>query len=239
MRLKNEGTFEFNGINSRTFDIYVSEVPKLNRPKRKIDTYTVPGRNGVIVKSQDAWENVTQSYKTFAGCDPEDATAYSDLIAEWLSVSGYKRLEDSFNPDIYRLAYADSELDIESIMTVAAVTTIEFSCDPRRFLKSGERIYTFTSGASLVNPTKQTANPLITVYGSGAGTLTIGNYTISISEIGTMVTINTEIDKSYNGTTNRGYTIKGDLPKLLPGSNPISISGGIEKIEIKPNWWRL
>ena len=52
------GIITWNGVSSDTLGIYVEKAPSMNRPARKMDSYDVPGRNGSIIRMQDAWENV-------------------------------------------------------------------------------------------------------------------------------------------------------------------------------------
>jgi hypothetical protein len=53
-------------------------------------------------------------------------------VSAWLhSTSDYARLEDTFEPDIYRLAYYTEETEIENALTEYGRTTILFNCRPR------------------------------------------------------------------------------------------------------------
>ena len=82
---------------------------------------------------------------------------------------------------------------------------------------------------------------MITVRGSGAGSLTVNGHTVAISEIGTSVTLNTEILRAYNGLTRRDQTITGKIEqlRLQPGANTVSFTGGVTSVEIIPRWWMI
>lgn len=114
----------------------------------------------------------------------------------------------------------------------------QFDCLPQHFLKSAENTVTkSTSGGYITNPTQFKALPLIVVYGSGSCTLTVGDYMVEISEIGTSVTMDCEIMRAYNGNTPRDSTITGPFPVLVPGRNNIRFDGGVTRVEIAPRWW--
>ena len=61
------GVISWNGKRSDQFGVAVEKFPTYQKPERKRETFSVPGRNGDIVLMQDAWENITQEYEIFAG----------------------------------------------------------------------------------------------------------------------------------------------------------------------------
>ena len=233
--------FTWNGKNSGDFGIYVQETPKLTRAARKMQVVDVEGRNGAIVFPQKAWNNVARSYAVFSGEKTWDAERNFDAIIEWLSAEGYCRLEDDFEPDVFRMAYFAGSVDITNLFGETGQTTLDFNCKPQKFLKSGEKAISFSSGGgTLRNPTGFEAKPLITVYGSGSGTISIGGTSVSISSIGTSVTLDCENMDAYKGSTNRNNTITAStFPVLKPGDNAVTLTGGATSAVITPRFWRL
>lgn len=79
------------------------------------------------------------------------------------------------------------------------------------------------------------------VNGSGKGNLRIGDYVITISNISSYLTIDSELQDAYKGTTNCNslVTLSNGFPKLIKGENEISFSGGITSVEVIPKWWTL
>lgn len=104
----------FNGVSSRDAGVkHVEHYPDLNRPARKVDVFSVPGRSGSVIFPQNAWEDIERQYDIFAG-DGLRGTAPGKFmsISEWLnSADGYARLEDTYEPDIFRLAYSLGNYD--------------------------------------------------------------------------------------------------------------------------------
>ena len=233
--------FNWNGMNSGDFGIYVQKSPKLTRAARKMQVVDVAGRNGALVFPQKAWNNVARSYAIFTGEKTWDAERNFDAIIEWLSAEGYCRLEDDFEPDVFRLAYFAGSVDITNLFGETGQATIDFNCKPQKFLKSGEKAISFSSGGgTLRNPTGFEAKPLITVYGSGSGTISVGGTSVSISSIGTSVTLDCENMDAYNGSTNRNNTITASsFPVLASGDNTVTLTGGATSVSIIPRFWRL
>lgn len=235
----------FDGIASNVFGIIVTKAPERPIPERKVDRVSVPGRNGDIIIEQDAWENVTLPYEIAYGVNTFGA--YSEKtgeIAAWLHASGgYRRLEDTFDADHYRLAAVIREMDTESILARLGRATLEFDADPRRFLKSGATEITVSSGDTLENPTAFTAKPLIEVRGteSGSGTITIGGKTIIINQIADMMILDCENQTAtdISGTLNYNLRVSGTYPVLPAGEQEVTFTGDITSLAIIPNWWEL
>lgn len=124
------GVITWNGVASDTLGIIVSKVPSLNRPQRKYNSYSVPGRNGDIIVMQDAYAEYEQEYEIFA---LDGAQVDARAIVDWLYQDGWCQLSDDWEPDYYRMAYFVGPVDIEPILEEAAVCTITFRCRPQRF----------------------------------------------------------------------------------------------------------
>jgi phage-related protein len=236
------GVIIFNDISSRDYDIQVEKLPDYETPEKDYDIIHVPGRNGDVIIDKGSYKNTRRRYQLSVGSLTKDFVSMANAISEWLhSASGYARLEDSYEPEYYRMAiYKDSGL-IENLLGSAGRTSIAFNCKPQRFLKSGDESTVFSEAGTIFNPTGFKSFPTIIINGNGAGVLRIGIYTVSVSSIGTSVTINSDIQDAYNGMENRNSTItlNNGFPKLVPGENNISFSGGITSVEVIPKWWTL
>lgn len=241
----------WNGVASDTLGVRIERSPEIIRPRRKADVVQIPGRNGDILFAQEAWNNYSQPYEIFFGTGADlSAETAADAVSEWLQSSGdYARLEDTFEPDIYRLAYYIEETSIYNALTEYGRTTIRFSCRPERFLKTGETATTLSSsGRTMSNPTKQFSRPLIRVNGSGNGTLTIAGtnttYSVSLTGISSYIYLDSDEQNAYRTTAenqNNKVTITsgGDFPRLAPGTNTISWSGGVTSVVITPRWFNI
>lgn len=236
------GVIIFNDISSRDYDIQVEKLPDYETPEKDYDIIHVPGRNGDVIIDKGSYKNTLRRYQLSVGSLTKDFVSMANAISEWLhSASGYARLEDSYEPEYYRMAiYKDSGL-IENLLGSAGRTSIAFNCKPQRFLKSGDESTVFSEAGTIFNPTGFKSSPTIIINGNGAGVLRIGIYTVSVSSIDTSVTINSDIQDAYNGMENRNSTItlNNGFPKLVPGENNISFSGGITSVEVIPKWWTL
>ena len=235
----NHGKIIWGGKSSQDLGIVIEKPPKISRPARKFTTYTIPGRSGDIIEPQDAWSNYTQSYSIWAGGYTYGSAQLSmSAISSWLlSPKGYQRLEDNFEPDIYREAYFVGPIEAEDILAQVGKCEIQFSCKPQRYLKLGERKKAYSSGDVIFNPTQFEAKPLITVYGSGSGSVTINGYTLTITGMTDYLNIDCETMDVYRQTSeNRNSLVSGQFPVLSPENNTVVYSN-LSSVEITPRYF--
>lgn len=223
-----------------TWDFPIMKVEKYPSSRggiRKYQTYSVPGRNGDLHIDEGAFQNYTQPYECYYHTDQMTNETAHDVRAWLLASSGYRRLIDVYDPTHYRLATVLDELEIQNILNKYGRFTVNFNCDPRSFRLSGDYPQKLTAPTVLRNDGSP-ALPIITVYGSGAGSLTVGNVTVQIVELDECITLDCETQNAYQGSQNRNSKISApEFPTLLHGENPISWSGGVDWVEIIPRWW--
>lgn len=165
-----QGLIVYGGGSSSSYGMVVAEAPAYERPKRKQTIYNVPGRSGSVIFQEDAWEDVNRSYKVWLAPNSTRTLAQRvDALEAWLnSKTGYVRLEDNFEPDVYRLAYYPGGDGFTNNMTQYGEATLNFTCRAERFLKSGETAVAINIGSgsstsfTINNPTKYTSKPLFT-----------------------------------------------------------------------------
>lgn len=234
-------TFTFNNINSSQFHLYCSNGGTYDAPERDVTSVSVPGRNGELTIDNGRFANVNVAFPCFVA---KQFAQNAENIRGWLMTPrGYCRLTDDAHPGEFRMARYVGGVKFEPKYTDKEATMeIVFSCMPQRFLTSGESVlrYTGKSGNIASNPTPFDAKPLVTVYGSGNGSVVIGGATISISNINGSVTIDCDTMNAYNGAENRNGTITvSGWPVLPPGQSGYSFNGGVTSIEIVPRWWTV
>ena len=232
-------TFTFNGRTSSEFGVYISGLQSFDTPQKSIETIVVPGRNGTLTIDNNRYENIPVSFLCFI---PNNfKTNYESLRNFLLSGSaGYLRLEDTYHPNEYRLARYVKGIEPDLSQEIKAGSfTLEFDCEPQRFLTSGEIITELTADGTISNLTRFNSKPLVRIF--GAGGLTIGSTQLTITTAGTAyIDIDSEAQDISEGTTNRNSNVElTEFPELVPGDNGIVIGAGISKVQITPRWWQL
>ena len=242
------GIVIFNNIPSTTVHVVVEHRPHYQTPAKDYEIIHVAGRNGDVIIDKGSYQNANRAYDIAFGSYEKKHSEMALAVSEWLhSASGYARLEDTYEPDYYRMACYQEEMQLENILNHFGRATINFNCKPQRFMKSGDRVITFTkSGESIINPTSFEALPIITIYGTGECILGVNGTRIQITDVGNSITLNSELQEAYlAGSVNQP---KNDKVKLLSGgyqsfqkgANEITWSGsGVTRVEVVPKWWTL
>lgn len=236
------GVIIFNGRSSEEVGLEVETYPSYASPKRSYETIQVPGRNGTIYIDNGSWENVKRTYQVSVGSRYRDYTKMVNRISEWLhSTFTYARLEDTYEPEYYRMALFLDEIEFSNIYNQGGQAELSFDCKPQRFLKIGEEPIICTETRRIVNPTSFASSPIIRVYGTGAGEVTLGDYRAQFSIVDTEVILDSETQDVYfqNQNKNDTVTLERGFPKFEPGEQAISFSGSITKVEVIPKWFTI
>jgi phage-related protein len=229
--------FIFGNIDSRDCGVYISRNGVYNAPEREYNVVSVPGRNGDLIIDSGRYKNITLTYKAFIVSD--FAQNIGALRSVLLSQNGYKRLEDSYNPDEFRQAYFQGGINVSPRKQGdAGEFDLSFICKPQRFLKSGDEEIEITIEGSVQNPTPFPAKPLITVNGNG--TLYWGDEEIVVESGFDSITIDSELCDCYHNSQNANDLVtfsSGNFPLLQPGLTEIGWEG--DDMTIIPRYFNL
>ena len=233
------GVIIFNNKSSADCRIQVAHPPGYAYPERDYTITHIPGRNGDIIQDNGCYKNVERTYEVSFDAPNEDFATYANAVSAWLhSTTGYARLEDSYEPNYYRMAIYQESNIFENLYNQAGTATIVFECKPQRFLKTGDNTITIKNGLTIMNPTGFEAYPLFKVTGT-SGVLTVNGNSIAISSLDGFVMLDCELQDAYKENINKNSTISGTFPVLKPGSNTIRWTGGISSVTMKPRWWTI
>lgn len=232
-------TFYIDGIDAASAGIHLQKPIVFSEAVPNINSKTIPGRNGDLIFDTGSYKNRSGSASCF--CLQEDVEGAISSAGRFLmSKKGYRRLETSDDPNHYWMARVKNSPQIEMRLRVLAPFEIEFDCKPQRFVKSGENTVVFTESGSLSNQYGQTALPLITLYGNGTGTLTIGSCVVDVKNLDGVLYLDSDTQNAYNDNGNQNMNINAPVFPTLPGGETqIAFIGGIERVEIVPRWWEL
>lgn len=231
--------FVYDGKNSQDLGLLISGEKTYNSPSRDVTTVSIPGRSGDLIIDNGRYNNIEISYTvSFRKDVPEKTRA---LKAWLLSNAGYRRLDDTYQPEYFRLAAISNATAFEISINRYGTAELIFNCNPFLFSKGGEQTVSIpASGGRIYNPEYFESRPIITVYGNGNGVLSVNNINYNLSDIDGYVTINSDVGLVYKGTENKNSTVNFiEFPTLQVGENIIDWTGGITKVEIIPRWCTL
>lgn len=232
--------FIYDGVSSADFNLWILGKATYGAPKRRTESEAVLGRNGELTIDYGNYENADITYKQCSITEDFDRSieAFRDFL---MTRVGYKRLEDTYHPEEYRMARVSKEFDPTVVTRRNAATfDLVFDCMPERFLKAGEVQKVFTEDGSIYNFTPHASQPKIMV--SGVGTVTIGESTIAIKKNDSVVTLDSQIARCTCNDSNWSANVDlsdKEYPMLAAGRNGIVLGEGITKVVIEPRWYRL
>lgn len=159
----------FNGVSSDEVGVIVEHYPRVVFPKRRTNTFQIPGRNGDLIIDDEVYDNYDQQYEIFIDAkDRGGLEAAMPRLASWLlSGTGYCRLEDSYFPEFFRMAYVPEAHEFLSYFNEYGRGTLTFNCAPERWYKSGEVEIEVQNGQVLHNPSGFRAWPILRAGESG------------------------------------------------------------------------
>ena len=231
--------FIFDGLNSADYGLLLSGPETTEAPERDVSSVQVPGRSGDLLIDNGRFKNRSLRYRAAIIRDFE--SRFAAFKTALLLRTGVRRLEDSIHPEEFRLAAFKGPIAPETTpFNKAGEFTLEFDAKPQRYLRSGERAIRPVSGGTLLNPGFP-ALPLITVWGSGAGLLRIGDGEVAFTERFTgPVILDCDTQNAYYGVENKNKEISAPAFPVLPaGESRVSWCGGVERVELVPRWWTV
>lgn len=261
------GNLIFNRFSIKDYGIVVQTFPSYEYPENVYEIIHIDGKNGDFVLDKNSFKNVERTYYLAAAVNLGSTFTKNanKLISGFKSVKGYARLEDSYEPEYFRLAMFRESGEVKNIYNEAYTVEAVFDCKPQRFLKIGETVKEYhypLSGdiITIINPTKFISEPLIefeidasSVVGDNVilefehlenGEIKNTTDVLIDKNVGSGV-IDSELQDCLNYDSGISY-INNDIelthgfPKLYPGKNFIHVnSTGVVRINITPRWWTL
>lgn len=242
------GIVKFNGISSDDIGLIVQTIPSYSFPEKEYDKVHIPGKNGDLIVNKGSYKNVEKKYAFAKVFKPGDRFVSSaEAIVAWLSsAEGYARLEDSYEPDYYRMAMFKDEGELNNYYDMATVLDVTFECKPQRWLISGEKEITVTSGDTITNPTKFDAMPIIKIktIPNQNSIINLGDFILTVLSFNESkdIIIDCENMECYSGNTLYNSSLQlntNDFPVLKKASTTTITYENITELKIIPRWWTL
>lgn len=212
--------------------VYMPSRPAIPSNEERIEYSEIPGRDGSVSYS-DGYKD-----REF----PIDFNAYdeSNVNNKMRKINpifvNAKTIRFTDDPNIFykvkQMRVADKERPFPSLYNFTVDTTIE----PFDYMLSGTYKFQAKNGDIIENQGTYNSRPIITVFGMGTATVSIGAYSFTIENLDSSATINSEIFKCYKGTENIGTRVKGSFPLFDVGTSKIVLPSNVTHIEIVPNW---
>jgi len=231
--LKDAHNFWFNGRSLHDFDAIVTKPPPIDFAYEHHESFTIPGRDGTLHEARPSYRSRPKPAECVLFTQK-----YLSELAGWLRGSGNVIFSTERNFSYRAIVRSPIPLEwvfnngFRSFLVQFEVQPFKYSNNPENdFLSTTEHINFFGKGS-------RTAEPVITIFGTGNITLTINGSPIQLIGVSGHITLNSEIMDAYSGNTNLNNRMTGAFPILRSNGemNTISWTGNVQRVEIIPNW---
>lgn len=229
--MSGEYWFEWNGVRSTEYGIYVDTQPPITRPVERVSYTNIPGRSGSLTQTEG--EDVYEDLVLTVQCVMKDGTKIPEIM-RWLKGSGKVAFANRRGGFYY--ARVSNQIPFDKILRGREnrAFPIIFRCKPFWYV-SDEEETTLTGSGSIMNSGSVVSEPIITVSGTGHGMLMVGGTIIELTGLTGSITIDSELQEAYSGLESLNGKMSGEFPKLAVGLNGISWTGGITGVRVKAN----
>lgn len=207
----NETTFISKGV-------VIENIPTITKPKKRITTYTIPGRNGVLNVDEGTYEPISLTLN----CHFQDGNANILELNNWLD--GFGKL--SLDGIKYYEGIINNNIPYEQITNFKKFQ-INFQLNPiqKKFEATTEDIDVSQATNTIeVLSTTKTA-PIIELEGTGQLIIRINETTFTLDNTDGVYTLDSGAMEIIHNNQSASNIMSGDFPMLKPGENEIFISG--------------
>lgn len=224
----------FNGINSKDINIVVLEGPPTEINIEEYEEIEVEGRNGKLTINKGTYPNLKKKFTVSISSDnSSDIYTIQDTITDWLfNVTDNRLIYDNQNRCylVTKILLSEIGTNFEDLGDF----DIEFICEPFKY-DINESHITLINNSNIYYQGTVPGECNIKIHASGNIQLTINNETVQINNVNEYVELDSKLFLCLNyDKTSKSIDMIGHFPLLTRGSNEISWTGNVTKVEILP-----
>ena len=151
-------------------------------------------------------------------------------------LTGASTIALTAEPGVYRKVKHCKVSELRRELSGWGFFTARLTCQPFTYLTEGLNPVTLTASGTITNPGLLEADPIITVTGTGALSLTINTSIYHVNSPAGSVTLDSERLVAHAHGKVQTDALTDAFPTFKPGINRLTLGAGISKIVITPNW---
>ena len=223
---------KLNLWNSDDHDLIITDLGDKKQAELKHDLIEPYGKDGFDKVDEEAFRGFTRSSEIVF----LDKASY-DLFVDTFFIGQYVIVEYSDDGGKFREGVIS---DINDEIVYKETRKVKISITLQPFKKTVGDPIEVTGAIVLNNIGNATALPIMTLEGTGTGSIIINGEVMELEAENGLIIDNKEIDIFHaDGTRANSKRISGGFFRLKSGNNNISITGGITKMTIEIEWrWR-
>lgn len=207
---------KWNNIDFKDKGIIVEKTPTISKGKKRIEIYSVEGRNGFLSIDRDTYEPFSASVECHA-----KETANFDEIKAFLD--GYGTL--SFDGEREYTAIVNNAIPFEKVQMFKSFV-VQFMVNPIAHDITPTSINLLNGDFEITGATSE-MTPTITIQATGDVSITINNKTFTLEETDGEYILDCENKVIKHNGLNASNIMSGDFPIFKVGENTIETTGTI------------
>ncbi|MDT3768157.1 hypothetical protein QS713_08805 [Gleimia hominis] len=218
-------------VTSMSLGLRLSAPVALPVATRTVDDIEVEGRAGTLTRLA-GWEDteidLDLAVPIGGGLDHYRTAAHELTGASTIAFTG--------EPDVYRKVKHCEVSELRRELSGWGMFTVHLTCQPFTYLSEGLKAVTLTASGTITNPGLLDADPIITITGTGALSLTINTSIYHVNSPAGQVTLDSSRLVAHAHGKVQADALTESFPTFKPGLNRVTLGAGISKIVIVPNW---
>lgn len=208
---------KWNNIDFKDKGIIVEKTPTISKGKKRIETYTVEGRNGFLSIDRGTYEPFSVSIS----CHAKENANFDEIKA---FLDGYGTL--TFDNEREYTAIVNNAIPFEKVQMFKSFV-VQFMVNPIAHDITPTTIDLLADDEFEITGSYQNVYPIITLEASGDVEITINNKIFGLDDADGEYILDCENKIITHNGLNASNTMYGDFPYFVNGENTIEIVGNI------------
>lgn len=210
---------KWNNIDLSTKGIVVEKTPTLSKGQKRIDTYTIDGRNGFLSIDKGTYEPFSVSIS----CHAKESANFDEIKA---FLDGYGTL--TFDNQREYTAIVNNAIPFEKVQMFKSFM-IQFMVNPIAHDISTSTIDLLSDSTFTLGGTYK-SNPVLEITASGDVEVTINNQSFTLNDTDGTYVLDCENKVITKNGVNASNIMLGDFPSFQVGINEIETEGTITSL---------
>ena len=207
---------KWNNIDLSTKGIVVEKTPTLSKGQKRIDTYTIDGRNGFLSIDKGTYEPFSVSIS----CHAKENANFDEIKA---FLDGYGTL--TFDNQREYTAIVNNAIPFEKVQMFKSFM-IQFMVNPIAHDISASTIDLLSDSTFTLGGTYK-SNPVLEITASGDVEVTINNQSFTLNDTDGTYVLDCENKVITKNGVNASNIMLGDFPSFQVGTNEVETEGTI------------
>lgn len=196
--------------------IIVEKTPTISKGKKRIDTYTIDGRNGFLSIDKGTYEPFSLSVE----CHAKESANFDEIKT---FLDGYGTL--TFDNEREYTAIINNAIPFEKIQMFKSFI-VQYMVNPISYDINATSIDLLENSTFVLGGTYKT-NPVLEITATGDVEVTINNKSFTLNDADGTYILDCENKVITKNNINASNIMLGDFPSFEIGENNISIEGNI------------